>query len=65
MNNRGGCHLEGGYTAPQAYCAGFAEWTAERIEGTPLIAKIATLKNTTLDVIGVCAYGSFSLNLDE
>jgi aldehyde:ferredoxin oxidoreductase len=65
MNNRGGCHLEGGYTAPHAYCAGYAEWPADRIEGTPLIAKNATLKNTTLDVIGACAYGSFSLNLDE
>lgn len=65
MNNRGGCHLQGGYTASQAYCAGYAEWPADRIEGTPLIAKNATLKNTTLDVIGVCAYGSFSLNLDE
>ena len=65
MNNRGGCHLEGGYTAPQAYCAGYAEWPADRIEGTPLIAKNATLKNTALDVIGACAYGSFSLNLDE
>jgi aldehyde:ferredoxin oxidoreductase len=65
MNNRGGCHLEGGYTAPQAYCAGYAEWPANRVEGTPLVAKNATLKNTTLDVIGACAYGSFSLNLDE
>ena len=65
MNNRGGCHLEGGYTAPHAYCAGYAEWPADRIEGTPLISKNATLKNTTLDVICACAYGSFSLNLDE
>ena len=65
MNNRGGCHLEGGYTAPHAYCAGYAEWPADRIEGTPLIAKNATLKNTTLDIICACAYGSFSLNLDE
>jgi aldehyde:ferredoxin oxidoreductase len=65
MNNRGGCHLQGGYTAPQAYCAGYAEWPADRIEGTPLIAKNATLKNTILDVICACAYGSFSLNLDE
>ncbi|MFQ5486203.1 MAG: aldehyde ferredoxin oxidoreductase C-terminal domain-containing protein, partial [Desulfobacterales bacterium] len=65
MNNRGGCHLEGGYTAPHAYCAGYAEWPADRIEGTPLIAKNAALKNTTLDIICVCAYGSFSLNLDE
>jgi hypothetical protein len=39
MNNRGGCHLQGGYTAPHAYCAGDAEWPADRIEGTPLIAK--------------------------
>lgn len=65
MNNRGGCHLEGGYTAPQAYCAGFNEWPAHRIEGTPLISKNATLKNTVLDIIGACAYGSFSLGLDE
>jgi len=31
--------LQGGYTAPHAYCAGYAEWPADRIEGTPLIAK--------------------------
>ena len=65
MNNRGGCHLEGGYTAPQAYCAGYAEWPGDRLEGTPLIAKNATLKNVTLDIIGACTYGSFSLGLDE
>ena len=65
MNNRGGCHLEGGYTAPHAYCAGYAEWPSHRIEGTPLISKNATLKNTALDIIGVCAYGSFSLDLSE
>jgi aldehyde:ferredoxin oxidoreductase len=65
MSNRGGCHLEGGYTAPYAYCAGYAEWPTHRIEGTPLVSKNATLKNTTLDVIGACAYSSFSLGLDE
>jgi aldehyde:ferredoxin oxidoreductase len=65
MNNRGGCHLEGGYTAPHAYCAGYSEWPAQRIEGTPLISKNATLKNTALDIIGACTYGSFSLGLDE
>ena len=65
MNNRGGCHLEGGYTAPHAYCAGYGEWPGDRTEGTPLVAKNATLKNVTLDVIGVCTYGSFSLGLDE
>ncbi len=65
MNNRGGCHLQGGYTAPHAYCAGYSEWPASRIEGTPLIAKNATLKNTILDTIGACAYGGFSLGLDE
>ncbi|MBD3288091.1 hypothetical protein GF337_04750 [candidate division KSB1 bacterium] len=65
MNNRGGCHLEGGYTAPHAYCAGYSEWSPNRIEGTPLISKNATLKNTALDIIGACAYGSFSLGLDE
>lgn len=65
MNNRGGCHLQGGYTAPHAYCAGYAEWPADRVEGTPLISKNATLNNTSLDIIGACAYGSFSLGLDE
>lgn len=65
MNNRGGCHLEGGYTAPHAYCAGYAEWPENRVEGTPLISKNAALKNTILDIIGGCAYGSFSLGLDE
>lgn len=65
MNNRGGCHLEGGYTAPHAYCAGYGEWPGQRVEGTPLISKNACLKNTTLDIIGACAYGSFSLGLDE
>ncbi|MBN2414894.1 hypothetical protein JXO52_03585 [bacterium] len=65
MNNRGGGHLEGGYTAPHAYCAGYAEWPAQRIEGTALISKNAALKNTTLDIIGACAYGSFTLGLDE
>lgn len=65
MNNRGGGHLQGGYTAPHAYCAGYAEWPAHRLEGTPLISKNATLKNTALDIIGACAYGSFSLGLDE
>jgi len=65
MSHRGGCHLEGGYTAPQAYCAGYGEWPGQRIEGTPLISKNAGLKNTVLDIIGACAYGSFSLGLDE
>jgi aldehyde:ferredoxin oxidoreductase len=65
MNNRGGCHLEGGYTAPQSHCAGYGEWPSDRIEGTPLICRNATLKNTSLDVMGLCAYGGFSLGLDE
>jgi len=65
MNNRGGCHLQGGYTAPHAYCAGYAEWPSSRTEGTPLIAKNAAHKNTTLDTIGACAYSGFSLGLDE
>ena len=65
MNNRGGGHLQGGYTAPHAYCAGYGEWPAHRVEGTPLISKNATLINTALDIIGACAYSSFSLGLDE
>jgi aldehyde:ferredoxin oxidoreductase len=65
LNNRGGCHLEGGYTAPQSHCAGYGEWPSDRIEGTPLISRNAALKNTSLDIMGLCAYGGFSLGLDE
>jgi len=65
INNRGGCHLEGGYTAPQSHCAGYGEWPSDRIEGTPLISRNAGLKNTCLDIMGLCAYGGFSLGLDE
>jgi aldehyde:ferredoxin oxidoreductase len=65
INNRGGCHLQGGYTAPQSHCAGYGEWPSDRIEGTPLISRNATLKNTSLDIMGLCAYGGFSIELDE
>jgi aldehyde:ferredoxin oxidoreductase len=65
MNNRGGCHLENGYTAIRDYCAGYAEWPGDRIEGTAIIARNAALNNTSLDIIGACAFASLSLNLDE
>lgn len=65
MSNRGGCHLEGGYTAALSYCAGYAEWPGNRIEGTPLISKNAALKGTAIDIIGVCVYSSFAISLDE
>jgi aldehyde:ferredoxin oxidoreductase len=65
MNNRGGCHLENGYTAIRDYCAGYAEWPGDRIEGTAIIARNSALNNTTLDIIGACAFASLSLNLDE
>jgi aldehyde:ferredoxin oxidoreductase len=65
MNNRGGCHLENGYTAIRDYCAGYAEWPGDRIEGTAIIARNAALTNTAIDVIGACAFASLSLTLDE
>jgi aldehyde:ferredoxin oxidoreductase len=65
MNNRGGCHLENGYTAIRDYCAGYAEWPGDRIEGTAIIARNAALNNTTMDIIGACAFASLALNLDE
>jgi len=65
MNNRGGCHLENGYTAIRDYCAGYAEWPGDRIEGTAIIARNAALTNTTIDIIGACAFASLSLSLDE
>ena len=65
MNNRGGCHLENGYTAIKDYCAGYAEWPGDRIEGTAIIAKNAALTNTAIDIIGACVFASLSLSLDE
>jgi len=65
MCNRGGCHLQNGYTAIRAYCAGYAEWPGDRIEGTALVARNAALGNTLMDVIGACAFSSLALTLDE
>ncbi len=65
MSNRGACHLEGGYTAAKDYCAGYAEWPGDRIEGSALISKNAAFANTTVDIIGACVYSSFSITLDE
>jgi aldehyde:ferredoxin oxidoreductase len=65
MCNRGGCHLENGYTAIRAYCAGYAEWPGERIEGTALVARNSALANTVMDIIGACAFSSLALTLDE
>jgi aldehyde:ferredoxin oxidoreductase len=65
MNNRGGCHLENGFTAIRDYCAGYAEWPGDRIEGTAIIAKNAAQNNTAVDIIGACAFASLSLSLDE
>lgn len=65
MNNRGGCHLENGFTAIRDYCAGYAEWPGDRIEGSAIIARNAALTNTTVDTIGACAFASLSLSLDE
>jgi aldehyde:ferredoxin oxidoreductase len=65
MSNRGGCHLQNGYTAIRAYCAGYAEWPGDRIEGSAVIAKNAALGNTVMDIIGSCTFASTSLGLDE
>lgn len=65
MCNRGGCHLEGGYMAAQAYAAGYGEWDGGRIEGTPLVLKNAAFRNTVFDTIGSCVYTSFSIPLDD
>jgi aldehyde:ferredoxin oxidoreductase len=65
MSNRGGCHLQNGYSAIRAYCAGYAEWPGDRIEGSAIVAKNAALGNTVMDVIGVCTFASVSVSMDE
>jgi aldehyde:ferredoxin oxidoreductase len=65
MNNRGGCHLQNGFTAVRDYCAGYAEWPGDRIEGSAIIGKNAAQNNTAIDIIGACAFAALSLSLDE
>ena len=65
MCNRGGCHLEGGYMAAQAYAAGYGEWDGGRTEGTPLVLRNAAFRNTVFDTIGACVYTSFSIPMDD
>lgn len=65
MSNRGGCHLQNGYSAIRAYCAGYAEWPRDRIEGSAIVAKNAALGNTVMDIIGVCTFASVSVSMDE
>jgi aldehyde:ferredoxin oxidoreductase len=62
---RGGCHLQGGYSAPIAFCAGYGEFPGVKSEGAALIARNAAYHNTAYDVLGVCAFAGFSVTLDE
>jgi aldehyde:ferredoxin oxidoreductase len=65
MSHRGACHLQNGYSAIRAYCAGYAEWSGDRIEGSAIVAKNSALSNTIMDIIGACTFASISLGLDE
>jgi aldehyde:ferredoxin oxidoreductase len=65
MSNRGGCHLQNGYSAIRAYCAGYAEWPWDRMEGSAVVARNAALGNTVMDVIGACTFASLSVSPDE
>jgi aldehyde:ferredoxin oxidoreductase len=62
---RGGCHLQGGYSAPIAFCAGYGEFPGIKSEGAALVARNFAYQNTAYDVLGVCAFGGFSITLDE
>jgi len=62
---RGGCHLQGGYSAPIAFCAGYGEFPGVKSEGAALVARNFAYQNTAYDVLGVCAFAGFSVTLDE
>jgi aldehyde:ferredoxin oxidoreductase len=62
---RGGCHLQGGYSAPIAFCAGYGEFPGLKSEGAALVARNFAYQNTAYDVMGVCAFAGFSVTLDE
>jgi aldehyde:ferredoxin oxidoreductase len=51
--------------AAQSYAGGYGEWPPDRTEGTPMILKNATFRNTVYDTIGSCVYTSFSIGLDD
>jgi aldehyde:ferredoxin oxidoreductase len=65
MTPRGGCHLQGGYSAPIAFCAGYGEFSGLKSEGAALVARNFAYQNTAYDVLGVCAFAGFSVTLDE
>jgi aldehyde:ferredoxin oxidoreductase len=65
MTARGGCHLQGGYSAPIAFCAGYGEFPGIKSEGAALVARNFAYQNTAYDVLGVCAFAGFSVTLDE
>ena len=65
MTARGGCHLQGGYSAPIAFCAGYGEFSGLKSEGAALVARNFAYQNTAFDVMGVCAFAGFSITLDE
>jgi len=65
ISPRGGCHLQGGYSAPLAFCAGYGEFPGNRIEGAALVTRNVCYQNVVYDMLGVCAFSGFSVTLDE
>ncbi len=65
LTPRGGCHLQGGYSAPIAFCAGYGEFPGTKSEGAALVARNASYHNCSYDILGVCAFAGFSVTLDE
>ncbi|MFO7866708.1 MAG: aldehyde ferredoxin oxidoreductase family protein [Candidatus Aminicenantes bacterium] len=65
VNSRGGCHLQAGYSAPLAFCAGYGEFPGNKSEGAALVARHAAYHNCAYDFLGVCAFAGFSITLDE
>jgi aldehyde:ferredoxin oxidoreductase len=62
---RGGCHLQGGYSAPLAFCAGYGEFPGNKAEGAALVSRNVCYQNITYDTLGICAFAGFSVSLDE
>ena len=64
ITRAGGCP-SGRYSAPIALCAGYGEFPGHQSEGAALVARNSAYQNTAYDVLGVCAFGGFSVTLDE
>jgi len=67
----GGCHPQGGCSAPIAFCAEYGGSSGTKSVGAALVARNLAYQNTACDVLGAClvagvgAIGAGMAKLDQ